>query len=60
MSKLNIFFLDNLNNIKEELHIIKPKTYQDLLNQLSQKYQNMSNYELFISDNEDNKIKINK
>ena len=59
MSQLIIFFLDNLNNTIEELSIAKPKTYQELLNQLSQKYKNISNYELFIFDNKNEVIKIN-
>ena len=35
MSKLNIFILDNLDNLKEELKINKPKRYQELLRYLS-------------------------
>ena len=56
MSKLNIFILDNLDNLKEELAINKPKRYQELL-----KYLNNKNklYEIFIYDNNNNKIIIN-
>ena len=37
MSKLNIFILDNLDNIKEELTISKPKIYKELLRYLNNK-----------------------
>ena len=45
MSKLNIFILDNLDNLKEELTINKPKRYQEFM-----KYLNNKNklYEIFI------------
>ena len=59
MSKLNIFLLDNLSNTKEEIIINKPKSYQELLKQLNQRFENMF-YELFIFDNFNNKIIINK
>ena len=59
MSELNILILDNLNKTKEELSIIKPNTYQDLLNLLEEKYKNITNYELFIFDFKNNEIKIN-
>ena len=55
MSKLNIFILDNLDNEKEEMVINKPKSYQELLKNLNQKYKL---YEIFIFDN-NNKILIN-
>ena len=58
MSKLNIFLLDNLSNTREEIMINKPKTYQELLKHLSQRFENMF-YELFIFDNFNNKIIIN-
>ena len=56
MSKLNIFILDNLNNEKEEIIINKPKTYQELLKFLINKNKL---YEIFIYDNDNNKIIIN-
>ena len=37
MSKLNIFILDNLDNLIQELTINKPKKYQELLRYLSNK-----------------------
>ena len=59
MSKLDIFLLDQSNNTKKEFNILKPKTYKDLLNQLGQKYKNISNFDLFIFDKKNNEIKIN-
>ena len=49
MSKLSIFVLDDLDNLKEELIINMPKRYQELL-----KYLNNKNklYEIFIYDND--------
>ena len=58
MSKLDIFLLDNSNKTREELSITKPKTYQELLKKLNQKYQNISNYDLFIFDDKNNEMKI--
>ena len=55
MSKLNIFILDDLDNLKEELTINKPKKYQELLRYLNNKNKL---YEIFIYDN-NNKIIIN-
>ena len=54
MSQLNIFTLDNLDNIKEELTINRPKTYKELMEYLSNKNKL---YEIFIYEN--NKIIIN-
>ncbi len=56
MSKLNIFILDNLDNLKEELTINKPKIYKELLRYLNNKNKL---YEIFIYDNINNKIIIN-
>ena len=56
MSKLNIFILDNIDNLKEELTINKPKSYKELLRYLNNKNKL---YEIFIYDN-NNKIIINK
>ena len=55
MSKLNIFRIDNLDNLEEEFTINKPKGYQELLKYLSNKNKL---YEIFIYDN-NNKIIIN-
>ena len=59
MSKIYILFLDNLNNIIEELNILKPKTYQKLIKQLETKYKNIKdNYNIFILDKNNEEIKI--
>ena len=55
MSKMNIFILDDLDNLKEELTINKPKKYKELLKYLSNKNEL---YEIFIYDN-NNRIIIN-
>ena len=57
MSKLNILILDNLDNLKEESKINKPKEYQELLKYLNNKNELL--YEIFIFDNINNKIIIN-
>ena len=60
MSKIDVFLLDNLNSTKEELKIIKAKTYVDLLIQLRQVIKNLpKNYETFILDKDNKEIKIN-
>ena len=56
MSKINIFILDDLDNLKEEMLINKPKTYQELLKHLND---NNKFYEIFMYDNYNNKIIIN-
>ena len=38
MSKLNIILLDKSNNIIEDINIIKPKTFEELLKQLKIKF----------------------
>ena len=60
MSKLDIILLDNLNNKKDEVNIIKPKTYQEFLEQLKQGIKNLpQNYDLIILDKDNKEIKIN-
>ena len=60
MSRIGIFILDESNNIKEEINIIKPETYIDLLTHLDKKYKNLSEYyELFIISQNKKKIIIN-
>ena len=60
MSKIDIFLLDNSNNTKEEVNIIKPRSYQELLKQIKQKFQQIPKfYEIFIFDNNNIEIKIN-
>ena len=59
MSKINIFLLDDLNRAKEEVNIIKPKTYKALLKQLRQNLNNLPDtFEIFILDRNYNEIKI--
>ena len=61
MSKIDIFLLDNINNIKEKMNIIKPNTYEKLMNQLKNKLNNniQNSYEIFILDKNDKELKIN-
>ena len=59
MSKIHIFSLDDLNNIKEEINMKKPKSYQQLFERLENKYKNIqNNHEIFILDNNNKEIKI--
>ena len=59
MSKMDIFLLDNLNNKKEEINIIKPKNYQKILQQIRKKFKNISEYyEIFIIDKNNKEIII--
>ena len=55
MSNIDIYLLDNLNNTKEEVNICKPNTYQELLNQMKQKFKTLpEQFDIFIY-NENNK-----
>ena len=59
MSKIDIFLLDILNNSREEINLIKPNSYQELLKQIEQKFMNLpQNYEVFILDTNNIEIKI--
>ena len=59
MSKIDIFLLDNSNNTKDEINIIKPDNYKELLKQISQKMKYMPKYyEIFIFDKNNKEIKI--
>ena len=61
MSEIDIFLLDNSNNTKEEISMIKPNNYKNFLKQLRQNFKNLpSKYELFILDKNNEEIKINK
>ena len=44
MSEIDIFLLDNLNNTKNEVSMIKPMSYQELLNQLGKKIKNLPKF----------------
>ena len=60
MPKINIFLLDNMNNIKEELNIIKSISYKEFLVQITQKFKIIQDkYEIFILDKANKEIKIN-
>ena len=59
MSKIDIFLLDNSNNTKEEIIIIKPINYQELLKKIKEKFKNIKEYfEIFILDKNNKEIKI--
>ena len=60
VDNLCVFILNSSNNTKGELNIIKPKTFQELLNILKKRIKNLSdNFELFIYDKNNNEININ-
>ena len=60
MSRIDIFLLDNLNNTKEEVNMIKPKTYQELLVHLRKRIKNLPQYyEIYIIGKNNEDIKIN-
>ena len=60
MSRIDIFLLDNLNNTKVEVNMIKPNTYQELLNQLRNGIKNLPKYyEIYIIGKNNEEIKIN-
>jgi len=54
MSKLDIFLLDNINNVIEEVSINRPRTYPDLERQIMQKFKNLpKSYDKFIFRNQE-------
>ena len=60
MLKINIFILDNSNNTKQEINIIKPLTYKGLLVQLKQNSKIIPElFEIFVLDENNKEIKIN-
>ena len=60
MSRIDIFLLDGSNNIKEELNIKKPNTYNELITKLSKNYNNITEkYELLIFSESNEEIIIN-
>ena len=60
MSIMDIFILDNLNNIKEQTNMIKPRTYQALLDQINHKFKILpENYDIYILDKNHKEIRIN-
>ena len=60
MEKIDILLLDISNNLKKEIPIIKPKTYQSFLDQIGSLLEIFPGFsEIFILDNNNNEIKIN-
>ena len=70
MSALDIFLLDNSNNIIEEINVKKPKTYQGLVNLIKKKlkklpnhfnifYQSPNNKNIIINSNKEYNLSIN-
>ena len=60
MSEIYIFILDNSNNTKEEINIIKPNTFRELVDEIRKLSKYIPEYyEIFILDKINNKIKIN-
>ena len=58
---MDIILLDSSTNTKEEINIIKPKTYHELLDKLEEEFEELpENYELFILDKTNKEIKIRK
>ena len=59
MSRIDIFLLDDSNNIKEEISIKKPNTYNELLTILNKKNSNITEkYEFFIFSQNNKEIII--
>ena len=59
MSQLNIILFDSSNNCIEEVNIIKPKTYQNLLEQIKSNIKNIpEDYKIFILDEYNKEINI--
>ena len=60
MSTLTLFLLDESNNIKRDIYLDKPKTYQDLLKNIKEEMNNsQENYDIFILDKNNKEMKIN-
>ena len=58
---MDIILLDSSTKTKEEINIIKPKTYKKLLKKLEEEFEELpENYELFILDKTNKEIKISK
>ena len=54
---MEIFILDDLNNIKEQLSILKPKSFEQFTKEINMKFQIFS-YDIFIVDKDNKEIKI--
>jgi len=59
MSRISIVLFDNLNNVKQEGTMLKPKTFEKLLDKIKLKFKNLpENYEIFILDKNNKEKKI--
>ena len=59
MSKIEIYLFDDSNNFIEEISIIKPKTYEELSQQIKLKFKKLpEKYELFVTNKDNEKIEI--
>ena len=59
MSQIVIILFDSSNNYIEEINIIKPKTYQNLLDQIKNNIKNIpEDYKIFILDEYNKEIYI--
>jgi len=57
---MEVYLLDESNMVKEEIIMIKPKSYKDLLKLIKNKLKNISEYyEIFIIDENNKEIIIN-
>ena len=57
---LLIILLDNSNNIKQEINIIKPKSYQQLLSEIAHKFKELpKNFHIFYNNEKNEEIKVN-
>ena len=57
--KIDIFLLDKSNNTIEEVNIIKPKSYKELLDKLNLNFKKLpKNFNVFIYSQQDDEIKI--
>ena len=57
---IDIFLLDNSNNIIEEVNIKKPKYYKDLISIINEKFNRLpKNYIIYFLSNDNKKTKIN-
>ena len=56
---LLIFLLDNSNNIKHEINIIKPKNYQQLLSKIIKGFKGLpGNFYIFYHNEKNEEIRV--
>ena len=57
---INVILIDNSNNVVKEINIVKPKTYNDFLNQIKSSFTNLpKNYNIFNLGEKNKEIIIN-